>query len=105
MILLLAMFLGIMLLPIILGGISDTFKWLIIAYFCITIYLFVKRILNGGLVTYVVSAVLIYIFVFRLYYLFTMLYMLYLIVGFGLSGILIFGLPAGGVGRKAGVVR
>jgi hypothetical protein len=93
LILMIAVFAVIMLLPLLLAEVFEEFKWLLIAYFCIIIYMFVKRILGSGLVTYVVSGILIYIFVFQLFHLFTSLYMLYLIVGvFGLSGIIIFGL-------------
>ena len=93
LILMIAVFAVIMLLPLLLAEISEEFKWLLIAYFCIIIYMFVKRILGSGIVTYIVSAILIYIFVFHLFPLFVVGYMLYLIVGvFGLSGIIIFGL-------------
>lgn len=105
MILLLIVFGVILLIPLVLAEISDTFKWLLIAYFCITVFLFVKRILGPGILTYIVAGILIYIFVIRLFTLFTVMYTLYLIVSLGLSGILVFGLPSGGLGRKAGAAR
>jgi hypothetical protein len=105
MILLLIIFGVILLIPLVLAELSDTFKWLLVAYFCITVFLFVKRILGPGILTYIVAGILIYIFVIRLFYLFTVLYTLYLVVSLGLSGILVFGLPSGGLGRKAGAAR
>lgn len=105
MVLLLIIFGVILLIPLVLVQLSSTFKWLLIAYFCITVFLFVKRILGPGILTYIVSGILIYIFVIRLFELFTVMYTLYLIVSLGLSGILVFGLPSGGIGRKAGAAR
>jgi len=105
MILLVVIFLFLMILPIFFSFLSPTFKWLMIAYFCIMVYLFVKRILGGGMISYIVSGVLIYIFVIQLWWLFAAAYMLYLIAGLGLSGIIVFGLPSGGLGRKAGIAR
>ena len=105
MILLLLVFVVIMIIPLVLAELFDTFKWLLIAYFCITVFLFVKRILGGGIITYIVSGILIYIFVIRLFYLFVPLYMLYLVVSLGLSGIIVFGMPGRGMGRKAGAAR
>ena len=88
-----AVFAVILLLPLLMAEVFEELKWLMIAYFCIMIYLFVKRILGSGIVTYIVSGVLIYIFVFELWPFFVVGYMLYLVVGvFGLSGIIIFGL-------------
>ena len=105
MILLLIVFGVILLIPLVLAQFSDTFKWLLVAYFCITVFLFVKRILGGGIISYIVSGILIYIFVIRLFYLFVPLYMLYLVVSLGLSGIIVFGMPGRGMGRKAGAAR
>ena len=105
MIALLAVFLFLMVLPIILIWVFPTFEWILKVYFSIMVYFFVRRILGSGLLTYVVAGILIYIFVFQLFYLFTMGYVLYLIVGLGLSGIIVFGLPSGGIGRKAGAAR
>jgi len=104
MIILLIVFLVIMLIPIVLAQFSETFRWILIAYFCITIYFFVRRFIGSGLLTYVITGILIYIFVVRLFYLFTAMYMIYLVASLGLSGILIFGLPRGGMGKKAGMV-
>jgi hypothetical protein len=105
MILLVIVFVFLMLLPIIFSEFFPAFKWLMMAYFCIMIYLFVKRILGSGIVTLVVSGILIYIFVYQLLYIFAAAYILYLIVGLGLSGIIVFGLPSGGLGRKARAVK
>jgi hypothetical protein len=98
MLLLVGIFLVIMIIPFFLGEFFPMFKWLMMAFFCLMIYTFVKGILGGGLITYVVSAILIYIFVYQLLYIFAAAYMLYLIVGLGLSGIIVFGLPSGGMG-------
>ncbi len=100
MILLVVIFLVIMALPILLAYLIPTFKWILIAYFCIIVFMFVRRILGSGLVTYILSGILIYIFVIQMWQAFAALYMLYLVVSFGLSGIIIFGLPSGG-GRGA----
>lgn len=105
MILLLIIFLVIMALPIVFAYLIPTFKWLMIAYFCIVVFMFVRRILGSGILTYIISGILIYIFVIQMWQAFAALYMLYLVVSFGLSGIIIFGLPSGGLGRKAGAVR
>ena len=105
MIILLLIFLFIMMLPLLLSWIFPQFEWMLKVYFSIIIFSFVRRILGGGIMTYIVTGILIYIFVFQLFWLFTPMYMLYLIVGLGLSGILIFGVPGRGIGRKAGVAR
>jgi hypothetical protein len=105
MIILLLIFLFIMMLPLLLAWIFPEFGWLLKVYFSIIIFSFVRRILGGGIMTYIVSGILIYIFVFQLFWLFTPVYMLYLIVGMGLSGILVFGLPGRGMGRRSGVAR
>lgn len=98
-------FIFLMALPIILGTLNPTFKWIMIAYFCMVVFLFVRRILGGGILTFVISGILIYIFVIQMWQAFAAVYMLYLLVNFMLSGILIFGLQGTGVGRKAGAVR
>jgi hypothetical protein len=105
MVVIVLVFLFLMILPIIFAKLIPTFQWLLIAYFCIVVFLFVRRILGSGLLTYIISGLLIYIFVIRMWELFTALYMFYLLVNLGLSGIIIFGMPSGGVGKKAGVVR
>jgi len=105
MILLLFILLFVMLLPLLLAKIFPEFDWILKAYFSIIIFSFVRRILGGGIMTYIVSGILIYIFVFQLFWLFTPAYMLFLIVGLGLSGIIVFGLPGRGMGRKSGVAR
>jgi len=53
---------------------------------------FVRNILGTGLLSYIVSGVIIYIFVIRFYYLAVPVYMLYVISSMALSGIIIFGL-------------
>jgi len=105
MILLLFILLFVMLLPLFLAKIFPEFDWILKAYFSIIIFSFVRRILGGGIMTYIVSGILIYIFVFQLFWLFTPAYMLFLIVGLGLSGIIVFGLPGRGMGRRSGVAR
>jgi len=89
---LIIVFLVIMLLPLILSSIFPVFDLLIKFYFALIIFLFVRTILGSGLVTYVLSFVLIYIFVVRLFPLFSAGYMLYLVASLMLSGIIIFGL-------------
>jgi uncharacterized membrane protein len=96
MILLLLIFLVIMIVPLILGELFPVFKWILMLYFCVTIFMFVKGVLGGGILTFIVSGILIYIFVIQMYTFFVAGYMLYLVASLGLSGIIIFGLPRGG---------
>ena len=90
--LLLLVFGLIMLLPVLLGMMNETFLWLMKGYFALTIFFFVQGTMGRGILTYVLSGILIYIFVWRLWYLFAAGYMLYLVVGFGFASVLFFGL-------------
>lgn len=61
-------------------------------YMIIVTFSFVRRILGDGLATYAVTAILTYIFVIRLWEVSVGVYLTYIIMSFGLSGVLIFGL-------------
>ena len=67
-----------------------------IGYFCLIIFTFVRGVLGSGILTYIVSGLLIYIFVIKMWWLFAPAYMLYLIGSMMLSGIIIFGLQKHG---------
>lgn len=97
-----AVFLFIMFLPFIITFIlwivfpnypyGDIFQLIFKAFLAISIFMFVRNFTGDGVVTYVIAGILIWIFLFKLYIIFTMGYMLYLIVSMMLSGIIIFGL-------------
>lgn len=87
-----AVFLVIMLLPLGLSKVFPIFQLLIMGYFSLVVFMFVRNILGNSILTYVVSALLIYILVIKLMYLFATFYMLYLIGSMFLSGLIIFGL-------------
>lgn len=89
-------FIVIMILPLILSGLFPIFDILIKFYFILIIFFFVRGILGSGMLTYVISGVLIYIFVIKLFPIFAVGYMLYLIASLMLSGIIIFGLQKHG---------
>jgi hypothetical protein len=91
----------LMILPLILGTIFPEIGWLIQLYLALTIYLFVKNILGDGIPTWVISLILIYILVIRLYPLFAAGYVLYLVASLGLSGIIFFGLQGVDVAKMA----
>ena len=61
-------------------------------YMVITIFSFTRRILGPGTPSYIVTGILAYIFVWRLFEVATGVYLTYLIMSFALSGIIIFGL-------------
>lgn len=91
-ILIILIFLFIMLLPLILSTFFPLLGVLMQFYFAVIIFFFVRAVLGGGALTYVVSGILIYVFVIRLFPFFAAGYMLYLIASLMLSGIIIFGL-------------
>ncbi len=96
MLLITLVFLIIMLAPLILGKFFPLLKVMIMFYLALIIFLFVRRILGTGILSYLVSGILIYIFVIKFYYLAVPVYMLYLIGSMMLSGIIIFGLQKHG---------
>ena len=85
----------IMLLPIMFSVSFPIIKLLIMGYFALLIFVFVRNILGASILTYVVSGLLIYILVVKFWYLFAPAYMLYLIGSMFLSGLIIFGLQKG----------
>ena len=85
----------IMLLPILFSVSFPIIKLIIMAYFALLIFVFVRNILGASILTYVVSGLLIYILVVKFWYLFAPAYMLYLIGSMFLSGLIIFGLQKG----------
>lgn len=82
----------IMLIPIMLGMVNDTFLWIMRGFFALTIYFFVAGVMGKGMLTWVLSGILIYIFVWRLWYLFAAGYMLFMVLGFGFGSVIFFGL-------------
>lgn len=101
MILFVIIFVFLMLMPILFAELFPIVKLLMLGYFCLIIFTFVRGIMGAGALTYLISGILIYIFVWKLWPLFAAGYMLFLIMAFGLSGIIVFGLPRGKIGRKA----
>lgn len=91
----------LMLLPFVASFIMPWFKYIMMGFFCILIYTFVRGIIGPGAMTWVISLVLIYIFVWKFWWLFAPAYMIYMIVGFGLASVIIFALPHGGMGTAA----
>ena len=98
--LLIIVFAAIMMAPLLLGMWTDTIKLLIQGYLAVNIFMFVRGFIGPGVLCYALSGILIYIFIVRLYWLYTPAYMLYLVVGLGFSSILFFGIPAGGIGNR-----
>ena len=96
MVVIIVAFVIIMILPLFLAEMFPIFKYTMLAFFCISIYTFVRNILGPGLLTYIISGVLIYILVIRLWQYFAMGWMLYALGIFGLTGIIIFGLQKHG---------
>jgi hypothetical protein len=93
MVMLIVVFLILMILPIIAWQFFPIIEILLKAYFCLIIFMFVRNILGGGVLSYAIAAVLIYVFIIKLGTLFTMGYMIYMLMGFGLTGILMFIMP------------
>lgn len=60
-------------------------------YMLLVIYSFVTRTIGRNAAGYAITLILGYIFVWRLFELMTGIYLTYLIMSFGFSGILIFG--------------
>ena len=61
------------------------------AFISLTIFFFVQRMIGGGILTYVIAGALIYILVFtNIYWLFAPAFVLYTLVGAGLTGIILF---------------
>ena len=90
-----AVFLVIMIIPLLLAGFSNTIRLIMMAYFALLIFMFVRNILGNSLLTYIISGILIYILVVKFWFLFAPAYMLYLIGSMFLSGLIIFGLQKG----------
>ena len=90
--LMIIVFLVIMLLPLVLGRIFPFFELILKVYLALVIFLFVRNIMGSSVVSYLISGLLIYIFLIRLYFLAVPVYMLYIISSMMLSGIIIFGL-------------
>ncbi|MFH0986951.1 MAG: hypothetical protein V1911_02770 [Candidatus Micrarchaeota archaeon] len=88
----LGVFAFIILLPTLLSSADARIAMIVKFFLMVEVFIFVRMITGGGLLTYVISAILIYILIFRFYELFASVHMLYLIAAMGLSGIIIFGL-------------
>ncbi|MBI1973870.1 hypothetical protein HYS54_03570 [Candidatus Micrarchaeota archaeon] len=86
----------LMLIPVLIGLSNPLFKWVFMAFMAISIFTFVTRIIGMGWLAYVISAILIYIFVVNLWWLLLPGTVLYFLIAFGLSGIILFSLPHGG---------
>lgn len=70
-------------------------------YFIVLIYGFVRGMLGGGAVSLVVTALLAYIFVIRFWYFTAATWIVYLLISFGLTSIIFFGLQPMGGGTRA----
>ena len=79
---------GILLLGVAVPEIGLLFQ----VFLAFVIFSFVSRMLGQGLLTYIISAILIYILVIRFYYLFAAGYIFYLIVATSIGSIILFGL-------------
>ena len=101
MVALIAIFLFLMLVPILFASLFPIVKYVLMAFFAIAIFTFVSRILGSGWLAYAVSGVLIFIFVINLWQLLTAASVLFYLIAFGLSGIIMFSLPHGGGGGGA----
>ena len=82
----------ILLLPIFFSVSFPLIKLLLMGYFSLLIFVFVRGVLGDSILTYIISGLLIYIAVIKFWYLLAPFYMLYLIGSMFLSGIIIFGL-------------
>jgi len=96
MIVIIIAFIVVMVLPLFLAEFFPIFKYTMLGFFCISIYTFVRNIIGPGLLCWVISGVLIYILVIRLWQYFVAGWMLYALGIFGLTGIIIFGLQSHG---------
>ena len=96
MVIIIIAFAIIMVAPLFLAEFFPIFKYVMLGFFCISIYTFVRNILGPGFLAYIISGVLIYILVIRLWQYFAMGWMLYALGIFGLTGIIIFGLQKHG---------
>ena len=102
LLLLVGIILVIMILPLAATQLSPELNILIQLYFALSIFMFVRGMVGGGLLSYILSGILIYIFVIRLFPIFAAGYMLYLVASLGLTSILFFALqPSGGGGMAA----
>lgn len=90
--LLIIVFALIMLAPILIGTLSPEIKLIMQGFFAVSIFLFVRGFLGPGLLAYAISGVLIYIFAWRLWWLFSAGYMIYMVIGFGLTSFIFFAL-------------
>lgn len=71
-------------------------------YMIVVIYGFVRGMLGGGAASLIITAILSYIFVIRFWYLTASLWIVYLLISFGLTSVIFFGLqPSGGGARAA----
>ena len=89
-------FLIIMTLPLFLSEFIPVFRYLLAGYLALVIWVFVRNMLGPGMVSNIMSGILVYIFIVQFWALFVSAYMLFLIAGFMLSGIIIFGLQKHG---------
>jgi len=76
--------------PIILAEAFPVLKIMLLAFFCYEIYKFVEARVGGGVLTYVLSGILIYVFVIVLWPLLVASYFFTVIVGLGLFGPILF---------------
>jgi len=87
-----------LILIVIFGGLAGMiltipiFRVLFQFYIVITIFSFIRSVLGQGTITYVLTALLAYIFAFRLLPLTTGVWGIYIIGAYMLSGLIVFGL-------------
>lgn len=102
MLILIAIFGVLLLLPMIATELFPILKYLLMGYFAISIFLFVRGIIGNPVISFVIMAALFYIFIIRMWAFFTAGYMFYLLISFGLTGIIIFSIPHGIGAAKRG---
>jgi len=98
---------GFLILPVIMIGLIFLFligggvvlitqipilKLLFQFYMIVVIFGFVRAIMGTGALAYVITGILAYIFVIRLFTMVTGVWLTFLIMSFGLSGMIVFGL-------------
>jgi hypothetical protein len=67
-------------------------KYLVMIYFCILIYSFVRDLVHSTVPTVIISAILIYVFVINLYPLLFAAWFTWMLITFGIIGIIMFAL-------------
>jgi hypothetical protein len=81
----------IIIVPFVIMGYVPEIGLIFKAFLALVIFFFVQRIIGGGILTYVIAGALIYILLFtNIYWLFAPAFILYTLVGAGLTGIILF---------------